>query len=112
MSKLLLAAAAALLLAGPVLAQAEEVAPSKVISTRGVDFSDAKQAHAFYNKLWRTAYAVCDSNAANPRIIQADRTCVNHVMAQAVQKVDAPSLTAMLDRSMGGEAKVFQAAAH
>lgn len=111
MSKLLLAATAALLLAGPVLAQAEEAAPRQVISTRGVDFSDAKQVHAFYTKLWRTAYAVCDSNSSNPRIAQADLACVNRVMAQAVKTVDAPRLTAMLDRSMGGEANVFQAAA-
>jgi UrcA family protein len=112
MSKLLLAATAALLLAGPALAQAQEAAPSQVVSTRGVDFSDAKQVHNFYNKLWRTAYAVCDSNSVNPRIAQADLACVNHVLAQAVQKVDAPSLTAMLDNRMGGEANVFQAAAH
>jgi UrcA family protein len=112
MSKLLLAAAAALLLAAPTLAQAQEVAPSQVISTRGVDFSDAKQVHSFYNRLWRTAYAVCDTNSANPIIAQADTACVNQVMAQAVQKVDAPRLTAMLDKRMGGEANVFQAAAH
>jgi UrcA family protein len=112
MSKLLLAATAALLLAGPALAQAQEAAPRQVISTRGVDFSDAKQVQGFYTKLHRTASAVCDSNSANPRITQADVACRNHVMAQAVQKVDAPRLTAMLDQRMGGEANVFQAAAH
>jgi UrcA family protein len=111
MSKLLLAATAALLLAGPVLAQAEEAAPTQTISTRGVDFNDASQVKGFYSQLWRTAYSVCDSNAINPRISQADLTCVRRVMSQAVQKVDAPKLTAMLGRSMGGEANVYQAGA-
>jgi UrcA family protein len=112
MSKLLLAATAALLLAGPALAQAQEAAPTRAISTRGVDFNDAAQVKSFYAKLWRSAYSVCDSNSANPVIAQADLACIHRAMAQAVQTVNAPRLTAMLDRSLGGEANVYQAAAH
>ena len=113
MTKLLLAATAALLLAAPALAQAqaEVAAPTRIISTHGVDFNDAAQTRGFYMKLWRTAYAVCDSDSTIPRIAQADLSCVDRVMAQAVQKVDAPRLTAMLDRSFGGEANVYQAGA-
>jgi UrcA family protein len=113
MSKFVLAAAAALLLAGPALAQTEaaDATPTAKISVAGVDFNDQAQAKEFYAKLWRTAYSVCDSNSANPRIAQADLGCVHRVMAQAVQQVNAPRLTAMLDRSMGGEANVYQAGA-
>jgi UrcA family protein len=111
MSKLLLAATAALLLAGPALAQAQEAAPTQTVSTRGVNFNDAAQVSHFYTQLWRTAYSVCDSNSANPVIGQADLSCVHRAMAQAVKSIDAPRLTAMLDRSMGGEANVYQAAA-
>jgi UrcA family protein len=112
MSKLLLAATAALLLAGPALAETQDAPPRQTLSTHGVDFNDGAQAKAFYGKLWRTAYTVCDSNSANPRIAQADLTCVRHAMAQAVQSVGAPRLTALLDRSLGSDANVYQAAAH
>ena len=111
MNKLLLAATAALVLAGPALAQAEEAAPTQVISTRNVDFNNSAQVKGFYMKLWRTAYQVCDSNSANPVVSQSDISCVRRAMAQAVQSVNAPRLTAMLDRSLGGDANVYQAGA-
>ncbi len=111
MSKLLLAATAALLLAGPALAQAQEAAPTQTVSTRCVNFSDAAQVKHVYTQLYRTAYAVCDSNSANPVIGQGDLSCVHRAMAQAAKAVDAPRLTAMLDRSQGGETNVYQAGA-
>ncbi|MEI9890383.1 MAG: hypothetical protein WDN45_07005 [Caulobacteraceae bacterium] len=42
---------------------------------------------------------------------QGDLSCVHRAMAQAVKAVDAPRLTAMLDRSQGGETNVYQAGA-
>ncbi|MDB5459256.1 MAG: hypothetical protein JWO72_997, partial [Caulobacteraceae bacterium] len=82
MTKLLLAATAALLLAGPTLAVAAEPVPTQVLSTNGVDFNNAAQVKHFYAKLWRAAYRVCDSDSANPRFAQVDRTCVEQALLQ------------------------------
>jgi UrcA family protein len=113
MSKLLLAATAALLLAGPALAETQDgAAPTQTVSVRGADLNNAAQARDVYVKLWRAAYSVCDSNSVNPVIAQADLTCVRQAMSQAVQTLNAPRVTAMLDRNMGRDASVYQAAAH
>ena len=98
MSKLLLAAAAGLLIAGPALAetaQPVDLAPTQAVSTRGVDFASRDQVKHFYAKLRGAALAVCDSGSANPRISQADATCVSRVMAEAVKSADKPVLTAL-----------------
>lgn len=111
MSKLLLAATAALLLAGPTLSVAAEPVPTQALSTRGVDFNNTAQVKQFYTKLWHAAYAVCDSGSANPRFAQADRTCVEQALNAAARKVNAPVLTAMIDRSVVGEPTVYSAGA-
>lgn len=111
MSKLLLAATAALLLAGPALAVAAEPVPAQALSYHNVNFNDAAQAKQFYAKLWHAAYAVCDSDSANPRFAQADRTCVQQALIAAARKVNAPVLTAMVDRSVVGEPTVYSAGA-
>ena len=98
MTKLLLAAAAGLLIAGPALAETARTvdeAPAQAVSTRGVDFASRDQVQHFYAKLRGAAQAVCDSGSANPRISQADATCVSRVMAEAVKSADKPVLTAL-----------------
>jgi UrcA family protein len=111
MSKLLLAATAALLLAGPTLSVAAEPVPTRALSTRGVDFNNTAQVKHFYAKLWHAAYQVCDSGSANPRFAQVDRSCVEQALVQAAQKINAPVLTAMIDRTVVGDPTVYSAGA-
>jgi UrcA family protein len=97
MTKLLLATSAALLIAGPALAETRAVdeAPSQAVSTRSVDFASRDQVKHFYAKLRGAAHAVCDSGSANPRFSQGDADCVSRVMAEAVKAADKPVLTAL-----------------
>ncbi len=97
MTKLLLAASAALLIAAPALAETRPVedAPMQAVSTRGVDFASRDQVKHFYARLRGAAQAVCDSGSANPSFSQADAGCVSRVMAQAVKATDKPVLTAL-----------------
>ena len=109
MSKLILAAAAAaaLALAAPAMAQTVDAAPTQTVSTRSVNFSSPAAVKDFYAKLYQAALTVCDSGSANPRISQADISCVNQVMAQAVRAADKPVLTAMYDSANRGSAPVY-----
>ena len=99
MTKLFLAASAAILIAGPAFAaetvRADEAAPTQAVSARGVDFASRDQVKHFYAKLRGAAAAVCDSGSANPRFSQADASCVRDVVAQAVKVANKPVLTAM-----------------
>ncbi len=111
MSKLILAAAAALALAGPAFAQtaagriagqaqSNEATQSKFVSARGVDFNDHAQVSALYTRLWSTAHAVCDSGSA-PRMAYADIGCARRALAEAVKTLDRPALTAMYENTYG-----------
>jgi UrcA family protein len=96
MTKLLLAASAALILAGPAFAQtAADQAPTQAVSTRGVDFANKAEVRHFYAKLRGAAQAVCSSGSVNA----TDATCVRQVMASAVQVANKPVLTAMYDNA-------------
>ncbi len=98
MTKLFLAASAAILIASPALAEtvrADDSAPTQSVSTRGVDFANKDQVKHFYAKLKGAAAAVCDSGSANPRFSQADASCTREVVAQAVKAANKPVLTAM-----------------
>lgn len=91
MTKLILAASAALLIAGPALAETVRAddAPSLRVSARGVDFSNPAQVQRFYARLNRAIAEVCNADAA----------CARTVAAQAVRGVDKPLLTAMYNAS-------------
>jgi UrcA family protein len=98
MTKLLLSAFAMLSIAGPALAdgvRATDEAPTKALSTRGVDFNNRDEVRHFYARLRGAAQAVCDSGSANPRFSQTDARCVSQVMAAAVKATDKPVLTAL-----------------
>jgi UrcA family protein len=100
MSKLLLAAAAAVLIAGPAFAaEAQGEASAKTISTRGVDFSSQEQVRQFYVKLHAAAQAVCDAGSPVPRAFAVDAGCVRQVVANAVKAADKPVLTALYNSS-------------
>jgi UrcA family protein len=98
MSKLFLAASAALLIAGPALAdtvKAVDEAPTQAVSARGVNFTSQDQVQRFYAKLQGAAATVCDSGSAAARFSTTDAACTRRVMAQAVKSVDKPVLTAL-----------------
>jgi UrcA family protein len=100
MTKLLLAASAALILAGPAFAQtAGDQAPTQAVSTRGVNFADKAEVGHFYAKLRGAAQAVCDSGSANPTLSSTDASCVRQVMASAVKVANKPVLTAMYNNA-------------
>ncbi len=100
MTKLLLAAGAAVLIAGPALAaEAQADAPAKAVSTRGVDFSNGEQVRQFYFKLHVAAQAVCDAGSPVPRAFATDARCVRQVVADAVKAADKPMLTALYNSS-------------
>ena len=114
MTKLILAASAAILIASPALAASavpDDQTPSQVVSMRNVDFANPAQVKHFYAKLRGAAVAVCDSNSANSAITRFDARCVVEVMAQAVKVADKPMLTAMYDNANSGSAKSNRALA-
>lgn len=98
MSKIIFAAAAALSLVATAPVFAAD-APAQVLNTASVDFHNPVAAQAFYAKLARTAAAVCDSGSANPVFIQQDRACAKQAMADAVARLDQPSVTALYNNA-------------
>ncbi|MGZ3272540.1 MAG: UrcA family protein [Caulobacteraceae bacterium] len=101
MTKLLLAAGAALLIAGPVFAaETQSEAPAQTVSARGVDFNNKEQVRQFYVKLHAAAQAVCDGGSSTPRASAVDAGCVRQVVADAVKAADKPVLTAMYNTSV------------
>lgn len=110
MTKLLLAAGAAVLIAGPAFAaetQAQAEAPAQAVSARGVDFNNKDQVRQFYVKLHAAAQSVCDAGSATPRAFAVDAGCVRHVVADAVRAADKPVLTAMYNSSADANARAF-----
>jgi UrcA family protein len=100
MTKLLLAAGAAVLIAVPAFAaETQAEAPTKAISTRGVDFSNKEQVRQFYLRLNTAARAVCDAGSPVPRTFAVDAGCVRQVVADAVKAADKPVLTALYNSS-------------
>lgn len=100
MTKLLLAAGAAVLLAAPAFAaETQTEAPAQAVSARGVDFSNQQQVRQFYNRLHAAAQAVCDAGSPVPRPSMVDAGCVRQVVADAVKAADKPVLTALYNSS-------------
>lgn len=96
MTKLLLAAGAAVLIAGPTFAaETQAEAPVRAVSTRGVDFSNGEQVRQFYVRLNVAARAVCDAGSPVPRVFATDARCVRQTVADAVKAADKPMLTAL-----------------
>jgi UrcA family protein len=97
MTKLILAASAALLIAAPAFAEtAAQDAPVQAVSAKGVNFANREQARRFYVKLQVAAASVCN----------ADASCAREVMAQAVKAADKPVLTALYNAG-GDSSRAF-----
>ncbi len=108
MSKLILAAAAAILIAGPAFAEtarAVEDAPAQAVSTKGVDFASREQVKHFYAKLRGAAQAVCDSGSDAARFSATDAACERKVMAEAIKSANKPVLTALYNTQ--GDSRAF-----
>jgi len=100
MTKLLLAVSAAVLISVPAIAaETQTDAPVKVVSTRGVDFSNQAQVRQFYVKLHTAAQTACDAGSPVPRAYAVDAGCVRQVVASAVKVADKPILTALFNSS-------------
>ena len=99
MTKLLLAATAVVLIAGPAFAAQTQDAPVQAISARGVDFNNKEQVRQFYVKLHAAAQAVCEAGSPTPRAFAVDAGCVRQVVADAVKVADKPVLTALYNTS-------------
>lgn len=93
MTKLILAATAAVLIASPALAEAARTqdAPTQAVSAKGVNFMHRADVKRFYAKLRVAAQSVCNTGSA------VDATCQREVMAEAVKTADKPLLTALYD---------------
>jgi UrcA family protein len=65
------------------------------LSVRGVDFTDPRQVKAFYDHVRVAARAVCNSDSLTPGGLREDRECRARFVDDAVNKVNAPLLTAM-----------------
>ncbi len=90
MTNLVLAAAAALILAGPAFAEAAKTdAPTATVSARGVDFSSQASVKPFYARLRAATLSVCET----------DLSCTRKVMVSAVKAANKPVLTAMYQGS-------------
>ena len=102
MSKLVLAAAAALVLAGPALAApADNDTPAKTVAVRGLNLSNPVQAQRFYVKLQRAARQVCQAGSDRPAAGTEDLTCVRQNMQDAVRAANTAQLTALLNNTYG-----------
>ena len=104
MSKLFLAAAAALVLAGPAMAAPDADnadGQTKAVSARGMNLSDAAQAQQFYVRLQQAARQVCQAGGDRPISGTEDLSCMRQNMQGAVRAANAPQLTALLDKSYG-----------
>lgn len=96
MSKLPLILSAALISVAPVGIAAAHAADARVtLSTRGVDFADPAQVKAFYERVTHAARAVCNGDTMTPWGIKEGEACRSQFISDAVNKVNAPLLTAM-----------------
>lgn len=103
MSKLILAASAALLIASPAFAETARTvdgAPTQVVSAKGVNFASRADVKQFYGKLRVAVASVCSSGSA------VDATCARDLTNQAVQAANKPVLTA-LNNAQGDSSRAF-----
>lgn len=108
MTKLLLAAGAALALASPAFAAplddtvAQQQPNTRVVSTSGVNFGDQTEVRRFYHRLYTAAAIACDAGEGHVLVpITQDQTCIRENMANAARAVNAPLLTAMVTQVYG-----------
>ena len=102
MSKIILAAAAAVALFGGA-AMADQV-QTTVLNAGHVNFTDRAQTQAFYAKINAAAREVCSIHSSNPMLARPERDCMAKAVADAVRHVNAPLLTAAYDSDTSNRA--------
>jgi UrcA family protein len=96
MSRLPFVLAIALVSIAPAgLASARPDDAAVKLSVRGVDFADPRQVKVFYDHIGVAAQAACNSDSLTPWGVREDRECRARFIDDAVNKVNAPLLTAM-----------------
>jgi UrcA family protein len=99
MRKIIIAALAASVFAGVGAAAAAptvDAPATRRLSVSKVDFSNPEAVRTLHQRLHRAAREACNSGyIIATQLIDADRTCTEQALAQAVAKVDRPMLTAM-----------------
>lgn len=109
MNRLMIAVAAAsfTLAAGQAFAVENRTdPPSRMVST-AVDFRDPAAVRDLYGRLAKTAEQVCDSYAAMSRVTAADRACASKALADAVERLNQPAVTALHDAAHGRPAQAL-----
>jgi len=97
MTKIIFAAAAcAALMSGSAMAEQVQTA---FVSAKGVDFNDRAQVQALYAKIEAAARQACSLNSPNPALAAPEQDCVRSALADTVQRLDRPVLTAVYDRA-------------
>ncbi len=103
MSKILLAAAVATLMAGQALAETRSTA----VSTGNVNFNSRADVNALYTRIDMAAQSVCSTDSKNKYVAQPDRACVDRAVAQAVSAANRPMLTAAYQARGAGNANAL-----
>ena len=65
------------------------------LSARGVNFADRAQVKGFYDRVRAAARAACSSDSLTPWGSREDEACRTRFVSDAVNRVNAPLLTAM-----------------
>jgi UrcA family protein len=116
MSRILLAAVAAIAVAGPAAAyqlkhDASGDAVRVVALPAGhVDFNDPAQAKAFYAQVKRAADEACLAPSTSGQIMRPDPICSAQAVSQAVRNTNRPLLTAAYDSDSSFTGAVVRAA--
>ena len=96
MSKIAIAALAVLSVAASAPAFAREAETgTRVLNFHNVDLNNPAAAQEFYLKLVSAAQHVCDSDSSLPFVLEQDRACVKSTLADAVARLDKPTVTAL-----------------
>lgn len=94
MQRFTIAALAAVLIAAPALAAAAPL-PTISVTLEGVNVQTDKGAKVALKRIGRAAREACASTPTGTRIRAVDHDCVNDLVAQAVQQLNAPRVTAL-----------------
>jgi UrcA family protein len=103
MTKMMFAAAAvAALLGGQAFAA--DASTSVAVNTQGVNYNDRAAVQQLYTRINVAAVKACETPSQNRYIRQADQSCVDKAVADAVRKTDRPLLTAAYQGAVSSNA--------
>ncbi len=68
------------------------------IDVRNVNFDSASQVRGLYHRIQAAAAQVCNSDISDPRTAEADATCRQEAVSNAVREIGQPQLSALDDQ--------------